>query len=227
VLLAGDSAHVHPPDGGQGIQTGMQDAMNLGWKLAQVVKGTSPDRLLDTYHAERHPVGARVLRVNMAQVMLRRPDERTAALRETMSELLKLEEPSRRFGAMMYGLDICYDFGAAHEPGERHPLPGRRMPDLDVVTAKGPQRVYDLLHPARPLLLNFGSGRFDLAPWADRVQLIEARHHGSWELPAIGVVAAPSAVLVRPDGYVAWVDDPSALPDALTTWFGPPAGRVN
>ena len=139
VLLAGDAAHVHSPDGGQGLNTGVQDAVNLGWKLAQVVKQTSPDSLLDTYHDERHPVAARVLRTTMAAVALRRPDERTTALRETVAELLSADEPRRRFAAMMSGLDIQYDLG------EGHPLLGRRMPDLDLVTANGPP---DGLHPA-------------------------------------------------------------------------------
>ena len=220
VLLAGDAAHVHPPDGGQGIQTGVQDAVNLGWKLAQVVKGISPDSLLDSYHAERHPVAARVLRNTMAQVMLRRPDERTQALRDTMSELLGMDEPSRRFTAMMSGLDIHYDLG------EGHPLLGRRMPDLDLSTGNGPLRVFTLLHDARPVLLNLGEpGGFDITPWADRVQLIDARYDGMWELPALGAVTAPAAVLIRPDGHVAWVGDRHrvGLADALTTWFGPPA----
>jgi hypothetical protein len=193
--------------------------VNLGWKLAQVVKRTSPDSLLDTYHAERHPVAARVLRNTMAQVVLRRPDDRTTALRDTMAELLGMDEPRRRFAAMMSGLDIHYDLG------EGHPLLGRRMPDLDLVTAKGQLRVFTLLHDARPVLLNLGEpGGFDVAPWADRVQLIEAEYVGTWELPAIGVVAAPTAVLIRPDGYVAWVGDRIQLgiADALTTWFGPP-----
>ena len=181
VLLAGDAAHVHPPDGGQGLQTGVQDAVNLGWKLAQVVKGTSPESLLDTYHAERHPVAARVLRNTMASVVLRREDERTKALRDTMSELLGMDEPRRRFAAMMSGLDIHYDLG------EGHPLLGRRMPDLDLVTANGPLRVFTLLHDARPVLLNLGEpGGFDITPWADRVQLIDARYAGPWELPALG-----------------------------------------
>jgi 2-polyprenyl-6-methoxyphenol hydroxylase-like FAD-dependent oxidoreductase len=223
VLLAGDSAHVHPPDGGQGIQTGMQDAMNLGWKLAQVIKGISPERLLDSYHSERHPVAARVLRNSMAQVMLRRPDERTQALRDTMSEVLALEEPSRRFAAMMFGLDIRYQLGPSDDD-KRHPLVGRRIPDLDLVTAQGSLRVFTLLHGARPVLLNLGRDGFDLTPWSDRVQLVHARYDGQWELPVLGAVAAPTAVLIRPDGYVAWVGDLTDhdLADALTTWFGPP-----
>jgi 2-polyprenyl-6-methoxyphenol hydroxylase-like FAD-dependent oxidoreductase len=220
VLLAGDAAHVHAPDGGQGLQTGVQDAVNLGWKLAQVVKGRSPESLLDTYQAERHPVAARVLRNTMASVALRRPDERTKALRDTMSELLGMDEPRRRFAAMMSGLDIHYDLG------EGHPLLGRRMLDLDLITDNGPLRVFALLHNARPVLLNLGEpGGFDIAPWADRVQLIDAKYDGVWELPALGAVAAPTAVLIRPDGHVAWVGDrhPLGLADTLTTWFGPPA----
>ena len=224
VLLAGDAAHVHAPDGGQGLNTGVQDAVNLGWKLAQVVKQTSPESLLDTYHAERHPVAARVLRNTMASVALRRPDERTNALRDTISELLGMDEPRKRFAGMMSGLDIHYDLGAGH------PLLGRRMPDLDLATANGPLRVFTLLHKARPVLLNLGEpGSFDIAPWADRVPLIVARYDGTWELPTIGAVTAPTAVLVRPDGYVAWVGDltqvgfADALTTALATWFGPPA----
>jgi hypothetical protein len=220
VLLAGDAAHVHPPDGGQGLQTGLQDAVNLGWKLAQVVHQTSPDSVLDTYHAERHPVAARVLRNTMAAIVLRRADERTKALRDTMSELLGMDEPRRRFAAMMSGLDIHYDLGEGHE------LVGRRMPDLDLATANGPLRVFTLLHDARPALLNLGvPGGFDITPWADRVQLIDAEHAGTWVLPALGAVSAPAAVLIRPDGYVAWVGELTqpGLADALTTWFGPPA----
>ena len=219
VLLAGDAAHVHPPVGGQGLNIGVQDAVNLGWKLAQVVKRTSPESLLDTYHAERHPVAARVLRNTMAQVALRRPDDRTKALGDTVSELLSMDEPRRRLAAEMSGLGIHYDLG------EGHPLLGRRMPDLDLVTANGPLRVFTLLHDARPVLLNLGEpGGFDITPWADRVQLIDAKYVGTWELPAIGAVTAPTAVLIRPDGYVAWVGDLTqlGLADALTTWFGPP-----
>ena len=220
VLLAGDAAHIHPPDGGQGLQTGVGDAVNLGWKLAQVVKGTSPDGLLDTYQAERHPIAARVLHTTMASVALRRDDERTKAARETVGELLAMDEPRRRFGAEMSGLGIRYDLG------EGHPLLGRRMPDLDLVTADGPLRVFTLLHEARPVFINLGEPRtVDTAPWADRVPSVEATYAGSWELPAIGAVPAPTAVLVRPDGYVAWVGEGSqaGLVDALTLWFGPPA----
>jgi 3-(3-hydroxy-phenyl)propionate hydroxylase len=221
VLLAGDAAHVHYPAGGQGLNIGVQDAVNLGWKLAQVVKGTSPESLLDTYQRERHPVAARVLRNTMAQVaLLRRSDERTKALVDIISELLSMDEPRKRLGGMMSGLDLRYDLG------EGHPLLGRRVPDLDLVTTDGPLRIFTLLHDARPVLLNFGEAdHLDITPWADRVQQIEARYAGRWELPVLGAVTAPTTVLIRPDGYVAWVGDstPLGLPEALTTWFGPPA----
>ena len=223
VLLAGDAAHVHSPVGGQGLNTGVQDAVNLGWKLAQVVKGTSPESLLDTYHAERHPVAARVLQTTMAQTALTRSDARVDALRDTMSELLSTDEPRKRIAAMISGLGIHYDLGAGH------PLLGRRIPDLNLVTASGPLQVFTLLHDARPVLLNFGApGSFDITPWADRVQFVDAKYAGVWELPVLGEVTAPAAVLIRPDGYVAWVGDITApgLPDALTTWFGPPAAAA-
>jgi 3-(3-hydroxy-phenyl)propionate hydroxylase len=223
VLLAGDAAHVHPPMGGQGLNIGVQDAVNLGWKLAQVVKRTSPESLLDTYHTERHPVGARVLRYTMAHVALQRPDDGTKALGDTLAELLTLDEVRKRLGAELLGLDVHYDLG------EGHPLLGRRIPDLDLVTGDGPLRVFTLLHNAQPLLLNLGDrGGFDILQWANRVQTIDARYDGAWELPVIGTVTAPTAVLVRPDGYVAWAGDRTqprladALTTALTTWFGPP-----
>jgi 3-(3-hydroxy-phenyl)propionate hydroxylase len=221
ILLAGDAAHVHAPTGGQGLNIGVQDVVNLGWKLAQVVKGTSPASLLDTYHAERHPVAARVLRNTMAQVALRGTDDRTKALGDYVSEILVMDGPRRRIAAEMSGLDVHYDLG------EGHSLLGRRMPDLDLTTAAGPLRVFTLLHDARPVFLNLGgAGAIDISPWADRVRSIDAKYGGSWELPALGPVAAPTAVLIRPDGYVAWVGESSetGLVDALTKWFGPPAG---
>ena len=221
VLLAGDAAHVHPPQGGQGLNTGVQDAVNLGWKLAQVVGGTSPDSLLDTYDAERHPVGARVIRNTMAQVALGTPGERHQALRETMSELLGMDEPRRRIAGMITALDVHYDLG------EGHPLLGRRMPDLDLRVAEGiSTRMFELLHDARAVLLALdGRGRFDVAPWAERVRFVAAGHDDPLELPVLGHVPTPPAVLVRPDGHVAWtgeLSDPH-LPEVLTHWFGAPA----
>lgn len=219
VFLAGDAAHIHSPIGGQGLSLGVQDAVNLGWKLAQVIRGVSPDALLDSYHAERHPVGARVLKATMAQVALHREDARTVAAREIINELLRMDQPRRHIAGMMSGLDIRYDLG------DGHPLLGRRIPDLELDTANGPQRLFALLHAARPLLLTVGATpAIDLTGWDERVRLAEARDTGPWELPVIGHVPAPSAVLIRPDGYVAWVGNGTmhGLTDALTTWFGPP-----
>jgi 2-polyprenyl-6-methoxyphenol hydroxylase-like FAD-dependent oxidoreductase len=219
VLLAGDSAHVHSPAGGQGLNIGVQDAVNLGWKLGQVVRGTAPESLLDSYHTERHPIAARVLKNTLAQTALGRGDERTRALHERISELLKMDEPRKTYAAMMSGLDVHYDLG----PG--HPLLGRRVPDLELIGKNGPRRVFSLLHHARPVLLNLGEpGALDITPWADRVARLDARHEGQWELPAIGAVSAPTALLIRPDGYVAWVSEGTdeGLREALTTWFGPP-----
>ncbi len=220
VLLAGDSAHVHYPAGGQGLSLGVQDAVNLGWKLAYVIDGTSRESLLDTYQDERHPVAARALQHTMALTLLQRHDERMKALVDVVSELATMDEPRKRLAGTISGLDIHYDLG------EGHPLLGRRMPDLDLLTADGPLRVFELLHDARPLLLNLGRpGDVDIASWADRVRLIDARYTGEWELPVLGVVSAPTAVLIRPDGYVAWVGESTQrrLPDALATWFGPPS----
>jgi 3-(3-hydroxy-phenyl)propionate hydroxylase len=220
VLLAGDAAHVHPPTGGQGIGLGVQDAVNLGWKLAQVVHGVSPDGLLDSYHAERHPATARVLKNVLVQALLQRGDARTEAMRDTISDLLHFEGPRAQLAGLLSGLDVCHDLG------EGHPLLGRRMPDLDLTTVRGPRRVFELLHEARALLLNLGEpDSIDITPWADRVQHVDAEHTGTWELPVIGAVAAPAAVLIRPDGHVAWVGDATrtGLHEALATWFGQPA----
>jgi hypothetical protein len=219
VLLAGDSAHVHYPAGGQGLSLGVQDAVNLGWKLAQVVDGISPESLLDTYQDERHPVAARALRYTMAQAALQRPDDRIKALVDVVSELAIMDEPRKQLAGLISGLDIHYDLG------EGHPLLGRRMPDLDLVTTDGPRRVFTLLHDANPVLLNLGEpGRFAITPWAHRVQLIEAERVELWELPVLGSVTAPTAVLIRPDGYVAWVGGgtEAGLREALTAWFGTP-----
>jgi 3-(3-hydroxy-phenyl)propionate hydroxylase len=160
-----------------------------------------------------------VLETTMAQVAMHREDDRTLALRDVVGDLLTMEEPRKRIAGMMSGLDIWYDLG------QGHPLLGRRMPDLDVVTASGPRRVFGFLHQAQPVLLNLGAPLAgDMAPWSDRVQYVDASYAGKWELPVLGEVAALAAVLIRPDGYVAWVGDgtPRGLGKALTTWFGAP-----
>jgi 2-polyprenyl-6-methoxyphenol hydroxylase-like FAD-dependent oxidoreductase len=225
VLLAGDAAHVHHPVGGQGLNTGVQDAVNLGWKLALVAAGRAPDDLLDSYHAERHPVAARVLKNALAQMtLLRRADDRTKALRDIVADLLAMDEPRRRFAAMMSGLDIHYDLG----PG--HPLLGRRMPDLDIVTSGGPLRVFTSLHTGRAVLINFGHpDSVEVSGWSDRVSRIDARWVEQWQVPVLGAVPGPAAVLVRPDGHVAWVGDGSAagLDEALLRWLGPPNASSN
>lgn len=222
VLLVGDAAHIHYPAGGQGIGLGLQDAVNLGWKLAQVVDGVAPESLLDTYHAERHPVGARALKHSMAQTALQRLDARTEALTDTVDDLMSMDQPRIHVAALIHGLDITYDLGAGH------PLLGRRMPDLDLETADGRTRVYALLHEAKPVLLDLAGepAGLDIGPWAERVRLVDAGFIGAWRLPVLGEVAPPTAVLIRPDGYVGWVgqgtDD--GLTDALSRWFGPADG---
>jgi 2-polyprenyl-6-methoxyphenol hydroxylase-like FAD-dependent oxidoreductase len=217
VLLAGDAAHVHPPQGGQGLNIGVQDAVNLGWKLAQVVAGTSPDALLDTYHAERHPIGAATLRITMASVAIAIQDDRHQALREILGDLVKLDEARRHLGGLLSGLDVRYDLGS------EHPLVGRRMPDLDLETADGPTRAFTLLHDARPILLSLaGADAAAGSPLPGRARRVDAHADDPWDLPVIGSVRAPQAILVRPDGYVAWAGDPAdpALAAALATWFG-------
>jgi hypothetical protein len=217
-LLAGDAAHIHHPAGGQGIGLGVHDAVNLGWKLAQVLRGISSDDLLDTYHSERHPAVARTLKHTMAQSVVQRADVRIEALRDTIAEALGFDGPRKMLAGLISGLDIVYDLG------EGHLLLGRRMPDLDLMTRDGPLRVFALLHDARPVLLNLGApGSIDITAWADRVKHVDATCSGSWELPVVGAVEAPIAVLIRPDGHVAWVGDAmqTGLSEALTRWFGP------
>ncbi|HVH94143.1 MAG TPA: FAD-dependent monooxygenase, partial [Nocardioidaceae bacterium] len=199
VLLAGDAAHIHYPSGGLGIGLGVQDAVNLGWKLAEVVKGIADDSLLDTYHVERHPATARALKYTMAQSLFQRADARQEAMRDMIREMLAYDEPRKLIVGLISGLDLAYDLGE----GPPHPLLGRRMPDLDLTTPDGPRHVYELLHEARPVLLDLGEpGSIDITAWSDRVQHIEAGYTGAWELPVLGPVAAPTAVLIRPDGHV-------------------------
>ncbi|OBB56764.1 hypothetical protein A5757_01490 [Mycobacterium sp. 852013-51886_SCH5428379] len=221
VLLAGDAAHVHWPAGGLGIGLGVQDAVNLGWKLGQVVRGVSGDDLLDTYHAERHPAGARALKYTLAQSLFQRAEPRRAALGDLLGGVLAVDAAATVITALITGLDVAYDLRGGH------PLLGCRMPDLDIVGAASPMRMYELLHEAIPVLLRLGGPRLDAAAGWDRVRYVEASYDGAWELPVVGTVAAPTAVLVRPDGYVAWVGENSAdgLAEALTTWFGDPAVR--
>lgn len=223
VLVAGDAAHIHGPQGGQGMNTGLQDAVNLGWKLAQVIDGESTDSLLDTYHDERHPVAARVLHNTMAQVALMTPGDRHGALREIVADLLSLDDARRRVAAMMTGLDITYDVG---QPDDAHPVVGRRMPDLDLDLVGGTAtRVFDLLHEARWLLLVLNGDEAPASrPTPARVRVVEAHHDRPWALPILGEVAAPGSVLVRPDGHVAWAGDPGnpgdqSLAATLRRWF--------
>ena len=222
VLIAGDAAHIHPPQGGQGMGTGIQDSVNLGWKLAQVVTGVSPDSLLDSYHDERHPVGARVLRNTRAQVAIAIQDEQHAALREIVGDLLRLDDARKQIASMLFALDVHYDLH--DDRGSGHPLVGRRMPDLDLEVDGRPTRVFELLHDARPLLLLFDAGAtpFDTAASTGRLEVVAASAARTCELPLIGMVDVPPAVLVRPDGHVAWtgdVTDPE-LPATITRWFG-------
>jgi len=218
VLVAGDAAHIHSPAGGQGIGLGIQDAVNLGWKLAQVVQGVSPDTLLDSYHDERHPADARALEYTKSVSALQRQDARIVAVRDLMDELVAMDEPRRHVVGIISGLDVRYDLG------EGHPLLGRRVPDLDLQVDGQLVRVHSLLHAARPVLVNLGpAGSVDLGRWSGRVQLVDAEYAGAWELPVVGAVDAPAAVLVRPDGHVAWVGDGTTegLQEALVRWFGP------
>ncbi|WP_240808710.1 FAD-dependent monooxygenase [Microbispora catharanthi] len=213
VLLAGDAAHIHFPAGGQGLNTGVQDAVNLGWKLAAVVRGQAPDRLLDTYHAERHPVAARVLHNTRAQTALWRVDEHTSALREVLDDLIGIDEVRSRLAGMITATDLQYPMEGTDD------LLGRRIPDLDLDRG----RVYELLHHAHAVLLDLGglpSLDSVVTGWADRVDLVRARSIEGSDL---------GAVLIRPDGHVAWITragerpDYDALQAALTTWLGPPA----
>jgi hypothetical protein len=204
VLLAGDAAHIHPPTGGQGLNLGVQDAFNLGWKLAAEVNGWAPEGLLDSYHAERHPVGARVLDNTRAQITLLGTDPGATALRELLSKLMDFEEVNRYVTGMITAVGVRYDFGEGHE------LLGRRMRDVGLKRG----RLYELMHGGRGLLLD-QTGRLSVAGWADRVDHVV---DVSEELDV-------PAVLLRPDGHVAWVgEDQRDLVGRLPKWFGAAAG---
>ncbi|HEV7981238.1 rifampin monooxygenase [Amycolatopsis sp.] len=200
VLLAGDAAHIHPPMGGQGLNLGIQDAFNLGWKLAAEVNGWAPADLLDSYHAERHPVAAAVLNNTRAQAELMSPEPGPQAVRRLMSELMDFEEVNKYLIEMLIAIRIRYDFGEGHE------LLGKRMRDIDLKQG----RLYALMHAGRGLLLD-QTGRLSVAGWADRVDHVV---DVSEELDV-------PAVLLRPDGHVAWVgEDQQDLLSHLPKWFG-------
>ncbi|MGW2697460.1 FAD-dependent monooxygenase [Streptomyces sp. NPDC001296] len=216
VLLAGDAAHTHLPVGGQGLSVGVQDAVNLGWKLAAVVRGSAPPDLLDSYHAERHPVGARLLVNTLAQGMLFLTGSQAEPLREVVADLMELAEVRRHLAGMVSGLDIRYDVG----PGT-HPLLGARIPKRDLRGPCGATTTIAHLRTARGVLLDLADDpqlRRAAEPWADRVEVVTAAPH---RLPRGCPLAGTAAVLLRPDGYVAWTDPGCAsLPDALARWFG-------
>lgn len=216
VLLAGDAAHTHLPVGGQGLSVGVQDAMNLGWKLAAVVRGTAGPELLDSYHAERHPVGARLLANTLAQGVLYVGGAEVEPLREVVAELMELPEVGRHLSGMVSGLDIRYDVG----PGT-HPLLGARIPPRELLGPDGPTTTVAVLRTGRGVLLDLADDpelRRTAEPWADRVDLVTA---APYRLPEGCALAGTSAVLLRPDGHVAWTDPGCGpLPDALTRWFG-------
>ncbi|GAA1514810.1 FAD-dependent monooxygenase [Streptomyces synnematoformans] len=211
VFLAGDATHVQPPAMAQGLSVGVQDAVNLGWKLGLVLKGLAPDALLDTYHAERHPIGRQLARNARAAIELRLTGEEMDPVRGVLGELVAEKDAAGYMAGMLSGLGIRYEVGA----GE-HPLLGRRLaPDRELVRPDGSRvRVAELLHAARGVLVTAGDGA---GGWADRVDVVA----GTWA-PGPGPVPPP-AVLVRPDGYVAWADPGSGeeLGDALARWFGP------
>jgi 2-polyprenyl-6-methoxyphenol hydroxylase-like FAD-dependent oxidoreductase len=213
VLLAGDAAHIHWPGGGQGLNLGLHDAVNLGWKLAGVVRGWAGDSLLDSYHAECHPLGERVLANTRAQQVLMDPRPRYAELRALFADVMRTREVNSQLAEMISGLDVVYDFA-----GAAHPLLGRRMPDVDVKTSDGRSRVAELLRAGRGVLLDFGAGLGSVAePWASRVDVVAGVVDGE--------PLAVDAVLLRPDGHVAWVlpageTEADGLVAALRTWFG-------
>jgi bifunctional hydroxylase/dehydrase len=217
VLLAGDAAHIHMPIGGQGMSAGVQDAVNLGWKLAAELRGNAPAGLLDTYHSERHPVAARVIANTLAQRILYLSDDDLQPLREIFADLTAFPDVQRHLVGMVTGLDIRYEVG----PGD-HPLLGRRLPDVELQCDTGDTTTFALLHPARGVLLDLTGGEdpVSAAGWEDRVDTVRATPNGSSH-----ALEGIEALLVRPDGYIAWVGAPGAedLTDCLTRWFGLPA----
>lgn len=219
VFLAGDAAHIHFPAGGQGQNLGIQDAVNLGWKLAAAVRGTAPETLFDTYESERHPIAERVLHNTRAQTALMRPGAHTDALRDVMSDLVELPEVRHRLGLMITALDIDYDTKCAH------PLAGRRMPDAVLITSTCATRFFELCRRAHPILLLLNRTPAPTLPTGfEHIDIVTAdTPAATWTLPGVGGIPTPAAVLIRPDGYVAWAtDEPGAdgLAEALATWFG-------
>jgi bifunctional hydroxylase/dehydrase len=219
ILLAGDAAHVHLPAGGQGLSTGVQDAANLGWKLAAEVTGRAPIGLLDTYHSERHAAGARLLMNTHAQGMLFVGGPEMSPLRELMGELIQYDDVKRHLSGLVSGLDVRYDVGEG-----THPLLGRRLPPRTLTGAEGTTTTMELLHPGRGILLDLTDDpalREAAAPWQDRVTTVTARPDETEP-----VLTSTTALLVRPDGYIAWATattpDPTELRTALHRWFGDP-----
>lgn len=227
VFLAGDAAHIHLPIGGQGMSTGVQDAANLGWKLAAEIRGSAPPELLDTYHGERHPVGARVVNNTLAQRILYIGDERMQPMRDVFTELVAHEQVRKHLIGMVTGLDIRYDVG----PGD-HPLLGRRLPNLELVGevgGSGKTTTFHLLHRARGVVLDLAGNselRAAAAAWRNRVDVIRASPHLAGPDGPLGGI---NTALVRPDGYVAWVGGPGSEPtdliESLTRWFGKPTSE--
>ncbi|MGI5467487.1 FAD-dependent monooxygenase [Streptomyces sp. CA-132043] len=220
VLLAGDAAHIHLPAGGQGMNVSIQDSVNLGWKLGAVARGRAPETLLDTYHGERHPVGAQLLTNTRAQGVLFLGGEEMQPLRDVLARVFRFEDAGRFLAGMVSGLDIRYDVGP-----DGHPLLGRRMPHQELLLPEGRTSSTALLHRARGVLLDFTAGgrlRGVARGWADRVDHVAAEPHG---MSADSPLQGTDAVLVRPDGYVAWTAPCSgSATDALTRWFGPASG---
>ncbi|WP_431954218.1 FAD-dependent monooxygenase [Nocardia lijiangensis] len=218
VFLAGDAAHIHYPAGGQGLNLGVQDAVNLGWKLAAALRDDADD-LLDTYESERRPVAARVLHNTRAQTALSRPGPHTDALRDIMGDLITLDDVRHRLGLMITALDIHYDTGCDH------PLAGRRVPDVDLVTADGPTRIHELLRPARPVLLRFDDTSPTPLEGNGHLDTVFARSHAAhWPIPGVGDIPRPTALLIRPDGYTAWATNDlttDGLAEALRNWLAP------